>query len=149
MTTFKQKLLAALSSAAMLVSVASPAYAGTTILITGNGVESENEAEVKVENTTTVVQSNNAKVENKVDANANSGYNDANRNTGGDVVVDTGDAKSDVAVSNSLNSNSASVACCAAGDTKVVIADNGDKSENEAELKLENETELYQDNRAD
>ena len=149
MTKLRNKVLAALSAGAMLLSVVSPVLAAeTTLEISGNGSDSDSTINLGQSNTTAVVQSNNANVTNDVVANADSGHNDANRNTGGDVTVDTGDAKTDVKVSNSLNSNTASVDCCGANDTSVLISGNGDKSDNDVNLTESSKTEVYQDNKA-
>lgn len=134
MNKFKKQVLSVLASGAVLLNSALPVYAGTTIEISGNGADSTNKAYVNMDQTTTVVQSNNADVYNKVDANANTGDNSAKKNTGGDVTIETGDASVDVKVENTLNSNTASVDCCDAGDVDVLISGNGAGSNNKADL---------------
>lgn len=148
MTSLRKKVLAALSSGAMLLSVVTPAVAQTTLQVTGNGSDSTSNVNLTQVATTNVVQSNQANISNNVDANANTGNNDADRNTGGNVAIDTGNASSDVSVSNSVNSNSANVDCCAANDTSVLIAGNGDNTTNNVDLTQGNETSVFQDNRA-
>ncbi|KKW00227.1 MAG: hypothetical protein UY33_C0014G0038, partial [Candidatus Amesbacteria bacterium GW2011_GWA1_48_9] len=146
MTKFTKKILAAASAGTMFLSLASPVLADNTIEIIGNGYDSENEVEVELENETSVYQHNKAIIINDIDADAETGENDANQNTGGTTGILTGNARTSVAISNMLNSNSASVDCCSAGDTTVKIAENGAESENEVELELENEIDIYQDN---
>lgn len=157
MTTFKKQIIGVVSTGLIVANLLSPALVlgtnnsngGTTsIEISGNGAYSENEAKVKSENETTVVQSNKAIVNNYVDATANSGGNTSSLNTGGDVLIRTGDAKSGVSVENVLNTNKATVDCCRSGDTTVKIDGNGAYSENEVKLKLESENEIFQDNYA-
>jgi len=149
MTNLRKKVFAAISAGAMLFSVVSPAAAQTTLQVTGNGSDSTSAINLSQAATTNVVQHNDADIHNNVDASANSGSNDANRNTGGNVTVDTGNAKTDVAVSNQVNSNSANVACCAAQDTAVLISGNGANSTNDANLSQASTTAVYQDNKAD
>src|SRR3989344_8850664 len=147
---FKRKLTTAFAAGALLFSsFATPAFAGTTIEISGNGSSSDNDANVTLQQQTTVVQENNADIDNNVDVSADTGNNDANDNTGGDVDIDTGDATVDVSVSNTVNSKTANVDCCPTGETEVLISGNGTDSKNNAELNMANETELFQSNNAD
>ncbi len=152
MTKLRNKVLAALSAGAMLLSVATPVFAETTLQITGNGSSSTSGIDLTQNANTTVVQSNSANIHNDVDAKADSGKNNANHNTGGTVTVDTGNAKTDVAVSNTVNSNAAKVDCCASGDTSVLISGNGDKSKNNVDLDVNQKNgsgvAVYQDNQA-
>jgi hypothetical protein len=148
MTNFKKQLVSATAAGAMLLNVAMPAFAGTEIVISGNGAGSDNWTTVNQVSTTTVTQQNQANVTNNVNADAKTGGNDANFNTGGQVNVDTGDAKTDVSVSNVLNSNSASVDCCASGDTEVEISGNGAKSDNGVVLLQTTNTGVAQSNNA-
>src|SRR3990167_2963478 len=124
MTNLQKKIATITATAALLVNTALPVLAGTTIEISGNGTYSDNDATVSLGQSTTVVQSNFSDVYNRVDADADTGDNDANDNTGGEVSVETGDASVDVRVSNALNSNTAG-------------------------LKMGSSTELYQENVAD
>jgi len=149
MTKLTQKVVAALSTGVMLLSMASPVFASTTLEITGNGASSDNGVVLTQTSTTTVVQSNSANINNTVNTSANTGDNDANRNTGGNVTVDTGDAKTNVTVANSANNNTANVDCCnAAGDTSVLISGNGADSKNGVALGQKSSVGLFQDNNA-
>lgn len=155
MTNFKKQLLSVVATGAVLLNAVAPVFAtdGTSVVISGNGADSENEAELRFTTTTTVVQNNDANVTNKIYSDSNTGGNSASRNTGGDVLVDTGDADSRVTINNLLNKNSAIVACCDDRGVSVLIEGNGagdgrGDSENEVELKLKNETGVYQDNTA-
>jgi hypothetical protein len=134
----------------LLGSFAPLALADTSLVISGNGAGSENEVEVEVESETTVVQSNNAQIVNNITSNANTGGNDANDNTGGDVVISTGNAVSSVDVVNKANLNEAIVEDCNGCETdyRVKISGNGAGSENEVEIESENKVEIFQDNYA-
>src|SRR3989344_766075 len=149
MTNLQKKIATITATAALLVNTALPVLAGTTIEISGNGTYSDNDATVSLGQSTTVVQSNFSDVYNRVDADADTGDNDANDNTGGEVSVETGDASGDVRVSNALNSNTAEVDCCPSGDVDVLISGNGSNSDNTVGLKMGSSTELYQENVAD
>jgi hypothetical protein len=127
-------MVAALSAGSMFFSMVSPAFAATTIEVSGNGASSENEVEVRNNNNTVVTQTNNAIVTNTVSSSASTGGNDANQNTGGDVLVSTGDAATATKISNMLNSNKASVDCCENQGADVLISGNGAYSKNEVEL---------------
>ena len=146
MTKFTKKLFAAASASAMFLSIVGPVAAETSIEVTGNGYNSDNTAVVTQTNTTNVIQSNSATVVNYIDADADTGDNDANYNTGGSTGIVTGNALTDVNVVNELNRNVASVDCCVPGDTEVEISGNGAESDNDAVLIQANTTNVYQDN---
>lgn len=146
--TIKKIVSAVTASAFALTVFATPALATTTIEISGNGSGSDNWTTVSQNNTTVVEQNNNAVVSNNVTANSTSGNNSTNFNTGGQVLVGTGDAIVETQISNTLNSNVADVDCCDAGDTEVLISGNGANSENGVLLEQGATTGVSQDNRA-
>lgn len=149
-TMQKSKIASLIATGALLLSTATPAFA-ETIEISGNGSLSVNTANVNETNVTTVSQTNNAVVSNNVSSNANSGGNSANFNTGGDVNVVSGAAKSSTEVTNALNTNNAQIApCgnCAAGEGDVKITGNGATSFNNANLNSTNTTVAGQSNNA-
>jgi len=149
MTKFQTKLTTAFATGAVLLQALAPfAAAQTTLTITGNGSDSTNTTAVANTNVTTVVQSNTANINNNVSSSSNTGNNDANDNTGGDVNIDTGDATTDVSVTNVANSNAASVDNCCQNDVDVTISGNGTGSTNDAALALTNTTTLFQTNEA-
>lgn len=144
-----KRIASAIATGSLLLSsFATPAFATTTINLSGNGSDSDNTATVDLTRTNTVVQNNTAKVSNYVDVDANTGDNDANDNTGGDVNIDTGNSSVEVAVQNLLNKNSASIDCCANGGTSVKIANNGSDSDNDVDLDLDSSNSIFQDNEA-
>lgn len=145
----KKRLASAVATGALLLNaLTAPAFASTTIELSGNGSFSNNTANVNVTQNTTVVQSNTANITNNVDVDAKTGNNDANNNTGGDVSITTGNATSNVTVNNKANKNVADINCCDTGNTTVLIKDNGTHSDNEANLNLSNNTEVFQFNDA-
>lgn len=115
--------------------------------ISGNGADSTNTANLALENLVAVEQNNWASIYNDVEVNANTGNNEANNNTGGNVEIDTGNAKADVEVENLANFNWADVdACGCFFDVFVKIKDNGFNSTNEAYLYLESALFVLQNN---
>jgi hypothetical protein len=145
-----KQIATGIATVSLLLNVVTPAFASTSLEISGNGSDSSNTTQVSVSQNTVVSQTNEAKISNDIDADANSGGNSASRNTGGDVSVDTGNAKTLVGVSNTANSNVAEVDNCdCALDAEVLISGNGAGSENEALLGLESNTVVAQSNEAD
>jgi hypothetical protein len=97
-----------------------------TLKIANNSANSTSDIYANIASVQTLNQSNNADVDNDVDADANSGKNDANFNNGGDVSITTGAATAKVNVDNWVNFNSADVSCgCLVGDWAAKILDNG------------------------
>jgi hypothetical protein len=140
----------AIATAALILGSISPfALADTTVEISGNGADSQNEANVGVSQSTGVFQTNDATITNMVSVSTNSGDNKANKNTGGDVSIDTGNASANVSVENTANKNVADVSCGGCPqDTTVTISDNGSQSKNEANVGVESKTVVDQDNTA-
>lgn len=149
MNKFQKAIASSIVTGSLLVNSVLPVFATTTIEISGNGTGSNNTSSAGFTQSTTVVQSNVADVFNQVDADADTGSNSANDNTGGDVSIETGDADTDVSVENTLNQNSAQVDCCVGGDTEILISGNGSHSNNTANIGLGNSTNVFQDNYAD
>lgn len=71
----------------------------------GNGADSTNSANLDVNNTNNTFQSNDADVENNLVLAADSGNNDASKNTGGDTSIKTGDANVSANVLTFANNN--------------------------------------------
>lgn len=71
----------------------------------GNGAGSTNTANTTVNNEQTIVQENTANIVNNVNLAANTGNNTANKNTGGDTQIKTGDANVVANIVNFVNNN--------------------------------------------
>lgn len=97
--------------------------------IMDNGAGSNNSANLNLTNSATVTQYNDADVLNDITVTGNSGDNEAQYNTGGDVDIDTGTVSAGSTVDNSINFNQADVDCCAF-DLTGSISDNGATSTN-------------------
>ena len=147
MTKLQRKLTASVAALSLVISVGSQAaMAATTLTISGNGSGADSEVDFDANRTTDVIQNNVSNVQNSVKVKSNTGKNDANDNTSGEVKIKTGDAVGVVTVRNMLNSNHAEVDCCEYGDTDVLIEGNGSDSDNDAELDKTDTTNLYQTN---
>lgn len=118
------------------------------VTIKDNGAGSDNDAIVKLNNTVNVTQDNNAKVKNNVDVDANTGKNDANNNTGGDVSIETGDANASATVENSLNTNGAVISGDGGGTLSIEISGNGANSDNTVNVNASSSVKLEQTNYA-
>jgi hypothetical protein len=124
-------------------------HGGSSVEISGNGAFSENDADLDLDSAIILDQYNKAKIENEIDAESNTGKNDAGFNTGGETAIVTGDAKTGVAVDNLVNFNSANVDCdCVLEDLEVKISGNGAESKNDVEVDAENKLLDFQDNYA-
>lgn len=135
MNKLYKQFVSVMATGSMLLNIVTPVSA-VTLEITGNGSDSDSEIKLDVDHTTSVVQSNNADVYNEIHASADTGGNNADDNTGGDVNIETGDATTEVKVENTLNSNTASVDCCQSQDVDVLISGNGSGSDNDVDLDM-------------
>lgn len=150
MTDYTKKLGTAIATVAILAqSYSGLAFAGTTINITNNAANTDNDAQVNITHNTSVNQTNDANFTNNVDGDAKTGGNDANQNNGGDVNIQTGNASVNATVINSANQNWANVDCCDQGNTTVKIGKNAADSNNTANLDVDNKVDVDQDNDAD
>lgn len=121
------------------------------VLIQGNGSDSDNDADLDLDNHTSVFQNNVADFYNDVDVDADTGDNDVEDNTGGDVDVDTGKASVGVWLENTANGNSAVIGGGDAdgGMLSARILGNGSDSDNEIDLDFNRTQTLQQTNFAD
>lgn len=120
--------------------------------IKGNGSDSDNTAIIDTFSDTAVYQENFACIDNHVNANPNTGKNEADRNTGGDVSITTGPATANVNVKNAANANLAEIGGKDHSYDHSWIAakieNNGSNSNNFANVNLERFVLLTQQNNA-
>lgn len=93
--------------------LAPAALADATCTISGNGAGSRNRCNITVRSggghgcqatcSGQPKQVNKAKVKNTVVVISNTGGNKANKNTGGEVTIETGDSNVDISISNDVN----------------------------------------------
>lgn len=142
----KAKLVAALTAASSVILLAvSPVFA-TDVAISGNGADSDNTANVSVQQNTTVFQTNTADINNSVNATANTGNNTAAKNTGGDTSIKTGDSSTAVNLNNNANSNKGSISCCDPISAAVSISGNGADSNNKVNFSFTNSRTVTTEN---
>ena len=121
------------------------------IKIEGNGSDSDNEVELENKTKTEAYQENTVDVENDVKAESNTGDNDADDNTGGEVTIDTGDVSTLILTKTNAGMNALRIAAGQGngGMLSAWISGNGSDSENEIELDHETETYVEQTNEVD
>ncbi len=122
--------------------------------ILGNGAGSWNDIDARLDKENSIDQDNDADVDNDVDVDAATGYNDANFNTGGEVVIQTGAADVTANVLNAVNFNSANIDCGCGWDILAKISGNGADDgrlggSNLIDLRLDSLIAYDQDNDAD
>jgi len=136
MDKYLLKLGTAVSSAAIVAaSFLAPAMA-VTIEVSGNGSDSDNTVNYTQENEVEIEQENEADITNNIEVDANSGNNEAEDNTGGDVTIKTGKAEANVTVNNSANLNQAEVNACCPGDVEVSFKEDRGEGRREMEAHL-------------
>lgn len=125
----------------------------SSAIIAGNGAKSDNQINSDNNSSTTVRQDNYARIANDVWSNANTGNNKANYNTGGDVLVATGNARNNTAIDNMANFNMADLANCGcitgAGVGNILEYGNGAFSDNTVNANGGNKLTASQHNNAD
>jgi hypothetical protein len=117
---------------------------GASVIISDNGADSKNDVKLGLGKDTNVYQGNSAWVVNNVKTESETGDNTANRNTSGNVLVDTGVSVTLTDVTNKLNQNVAAVDCCGTGDVLVKIVGNGADSKNDIKLDMGGSTNVVQ-----
>lgn len=122
------------------------AHGGVSAKILQNGAETDNDIRLGLGHNVSLVQNNSARINNDIDTDAVTGKNDADRNTGGDVIIDTGDAHVEVVVDNAVNFNVADVDCGCLLDVTAKIAGNGVESDNKISATLGDDMQVFQDN---
>jgi hypothetical protein len=150
MTKITKKIFSVATTFTLLLGSATPVLADT-ITINGNGADANNVVNTTSTNTTTVQQTNEANVVNNVVVKTTTGGNELQKNTGGDMMLKTGDATSQVNVSNTLNNNEATLNCCAQSNLTVDVSGNGvggdrEKDPNTVNVTQTTNTTVVQDN---
>lgn len=116
----------------------------TSVIISGNGSDSDNRVRLDLDNSAVVVQDNMAHFRNSVDDFMGTGLNNANGNTGADVLISTGNSSAVTRVDNLANFNAASLDCACLTDVMAKIAGNGSDSDNAIRADLDNTSSIFQ-----
>jgi hypothetical protein len=148
MTLYK-KIATGIAGAAVIAAFLAPATFAAELEIVNNGADSYNKIEVTTSNVTEVKQSNSTNVTNVITTVSNTGGNTANKNTGGDVTVDTGEANTTVKTTVTGNTNAATVnnCCDCDGGTTASIRRNGADSTNKVTVTKANVSTNKQKNK--
>jgi hypothetical protein len=141
----------------------------TSLTNSGNGSDSVNDTSLDSLVESNTFQNNDAAIENNITLKSDSGNNDADRNTGGDSIIETGDANVSANVLTYANNNlSGNViysvvnifgdligdiifpeGYCCFGDITATNSDNGSDTLNVADIDLSNNDQTFQANDAD
>lgn len=147
MTKFYRRITTGIATTAMIVANFAPVFAATELSVIGNGSDSTSNISLNQGSTTFVTQTNVTSINNDVDIDADTGSNTADDNTGGDVLIDTGNSTAKVTIENMANSNVAEVEPCnCEGDTDVLIEGNASGTDNDVRLRDETDVVLTQTN---
>jgi hypothetical protein len=150
--TYKNRIITAIATGAVLVNALAPMAFASTITVSGNGEDSSSNVNLTSNTTTQVVQTNDANISNKVDSSSSTGDNSSNGNTGGSTSITTGNATSNTTVTNAANLNQADLSNCAScnsSSTDVNISGNGEDSHNDANVGNNSGVFVSQTNTAD
>lgn len=120
--------------------------AGVEVMITGNGSYTDNTANLALVQSTSAVQDNLTRIRNRMEADADTGDNSGDDNTGGDVVIGTGDVDVMAKIMNDAGFNHFDAGDCCIEAVFAKIAENGTESENVVAGELVNSSEAFQTN---
>lgn len=129
------KKIASLALSMSLFVASVGVVSAASVDISSNGSHSWNSVAAISKNSSKTVQKNTAYFSNKVTTISSTGGNTANKNTDGDVSIETGASTTETAISNTANVNTAvdpsMCGCgCDNGLTDLTIDHNGDSSHN-------------------
>ena len=102
--------------------------------ILGNGSHSDNDIYLDFNNAAVISQGNYADVHNRVRVDGDTGHNDADDNTGGEVSIDTGNTDAVVVADTMVNFNAADAGCGCVADVDAKIGGNGTDSDNKIDV---------------
>lgn len=143
-----QKLIAQTTMAlALTLMLAAPAAAAT---ISGNGYRSTNRIRTTLTNMTSVFQNNNVRNKTTTYVAQDSGDNEITKNTGSsENEIETGENKVEAEVTNvgGENVNEGDDCGCPDHEVEAEISDNGAKSRNTIDVRMNHRSTLKQTNR--
>jgi trimeric autotransporter adhesin len=130
---------------ALLGALGSGSLGSTNLTIAGNGADSSNDITTRATRANAIVQANDASFRNNILTDVGTGKNNANENTGGGVLVDTGMAKALVSLTNDANFNAAAVNDCGCFvNLNAKVGDNGADTTNSIDTTSTNALQLFQ-----
>ena len=143
------KFGATIATLSLVATLNAPVAFAENLEISGNGNGSDNTIIVEEPTVTVVEQENHSLILTGAFSSASTGGNTANGNTGGDVTVESGDAKATTKVTVTGSSNEATLPdpCgCEATPPDVLISGNGNNSINLVKVKKPTVTVVGQGN---
>lgn len=147
MNKIAYKISSGVASAALLALSIAPAAFASEVTVAGNGAFSDNTVKLNNSSRTNVAQTNDTNIRNNVNTNQNTGGNNASFNTGGSTNINTGNASSEVSISNEAGANFLSLGCgCNNQSTDVFLGGNGAFSLNKVKVNNNNTTTVRQTN---
>lgn len=152
MTNLKLKVTSAIVTSAFLIGVVLPsgAFAANDVTVSENGASSVNKVKIKTVKKSKVKQNNSSAVTNSVGVTQNTGGNNANKNTGGDVAINSGNATSNVTINNTTGGNNLVMEDCGCpdSDNNIDISGNGSDSVNKVKISSYSKHVVKQSNSA-
>ncbi len=154
MLSIKEKLGTGIVTASVLAAVigGGAAFADTSIRVNGNGFGSDNRVDFRSDRNTNITQRNDTDIDNNVNIRSNTGRNSSSFNTGGDNRIDTGDIDNRVTIRNEGGINRAVLNSCGNGcngGARINVSDNGAFSDNRVRVRLNEDTDVRQNNDTD
>lgn len=116
---------------------------GTSLTITGNGSDSQNNIDLAQTATTDIFVSQNANITNSIYGTSNTGENSANYNTGGSISIDTGNINVNGAIINGPVNVANISARAGYGTVSAKIAGNGSGSTNDISAAFFDDVSVY------
>lgn len=143
-----KKFATGLVTGSLILNAVIPALADTTVDVTGNGSGAVNTVTVREKCKQIVKQKNSTSAYITLNLVGNSGDNNANDNTNGNVTILTGDVKNTANVTVTGGDNTAEVPPCCCGEeangTAVTVADNGTGTTNTVSVTKKKKTKVKQ-----
>lgn len=125
----------------LFIQVATPVMADIQIDVSGNGVDSLNSVSVSGTQTTDVMQSNTATVDQSVDSEANTGGNEISDSSGNSQIT-TGDVSTQTNVAETLNQSTAELPHLE-NELHITVSENGHGSVNTVHTEVASATRVY------
>lgn len=120
--------------------------AGTTfayeVVISSNGQETANTESINQSSQTSVSQTNNSDITNRIEAVSETGGNTISDTNGNASSIKTGNAIQQTVVQNTVNSSQIANECCPNSDSSAEISNNGSNSTNTESINANSQTTI-------
>lgn len=115
--------------------------------IVNNASDTKNNINLTLDRDALIVQDNRADVDNDAHVKSETGNNEANKNNGGKVAIDTGDSTVEVWLTTDVNFNKAALDCGCLLDVLAKVDGNAVNSKNEIRATLDDDRAVFQGGR--